>query len=247
MKTLTFIVFTTNTIFTSFIAIWCTYIDPIDSGIKNYTFQDQSSTKMCTICKASVHENSKHCGECNKCVEYFDHHCKLLNNCIGKANYRYFILLVVSLELISSLYLGMVIYVIIGLSGQWSEYQRLCNYLNSGYQGIQSLIGYLVITMLLGAIVFFFNTYLIFLHIWLRKNNLTTYQYILILRKRKAEVRCIQKLRRVSPEHNIEMPEDSMKEYFEPYVKIKNAMDETMLIQRNPNILKTHNERSPVN
>ena len=182
-------IFTLNTAITIGIALKCTYIDPIDRAMSNSSSEIDYVSKICTICRASVHENSKHCGECNKCVEYFDHHCKLLNNCIGKANYKYFIVLVVSLESISLGYIILIIYLLVALDKKWQEFQLLSEYFNSGEVEIKVLSVYLGITMVLGFIVLGFNTYLIGLHIWLKKNKLTTYQYILILRARKAEVR----------------------------------------------------------
>ena len=164
-KLISLICFTLNAAFSIIIAVKCTYIDPIDPAVIDSLIKDEFVSKICTICRTSVHENSKHCGECNKCVESFDHHCKLLNNCIGKANYKYFISLVISLETISIAYLIMVIYVIIALSNQWDEYNRVCNFFNSDMSGIKGLSAYLGITLILGVIVLAFNTYLICLHI----------------------------------------------------------------------------------
>jgi hypothetical protein len=33
-----------------------------------------------------------------------------------------------------------------------------------------------------------------------------------------------------------------MKQYFEPYINLKNGVEETMLLQRNPNLLKQPEE-----
>ncbi|CAG9537744.1 unnamed protein product [Cercopithifilaria johnstoni] len=58
---------------------------------------------FCNICLINVDPNCKHCRQCNKCISGFDHHCKWLNNCIGSANYRLFLLLVLSVCFISVL------------------------------------------------------------------------------------------------------------------------------------------------
>ncbi|XP_055982456.1 palmitoyltransferase ZDHHC19 [Sorex fumeus] len=42
-----------------------------------------------------------HCPWCNICVEDFDHHCKWVNNCVGHRNFRFFMLLILSLCLYS--------------------------------------------------------------------------------------------------------------------------------------------------
>ena len=34
-----------------------------------------------------------------------------------------------------------------------------------------------------------------------------------------------------------------MKQYFEPYIDLKNSLEDTMLLQRNPNILKSEENK----
>lgn len=182
------IIFTINTLFVISIAFKCTSTNPIDRALISSIGDSSFVSKFCTICRSPVHENSKHCGECNKCVESFDHHCKLLNNCIGKANYKLFIALVLSLETISFIFIVIDIYVLVSIELKNDEYERLKVHFGLDYKGVEGFLAFFAILMLLGLIVLVFNTYLIGLHIWLYKKNLTTYQYILILRKKKAEV-----------------------------------------------------------
>lgn len=187
-KIISLIVFTLNSILVVAIAFRCTAIDPIDRALVLYSSQDSFTSKFCTICQAAVHENSKHCGECNKCVELFDHHCKLLNNCIGQANYKYFIGLVLSLEAISIIFIIVDLYILAQISEGKAELDRLRQRFGLDSEGVEVFKGIFSFALVLGLVVFVFNSYLIGLHAWLRSNNLTTYQYILILRKRKADV-----------------------------------------------------------
>ncbi len=61
----------------------------------------------CHLCDITISsQRTKHCSACNKCVDSFDHHCKWLNQCIGKRNYSWFFISVVTAILIAALYIG---------------------------------------------------------------------------------------------------------------------------------------------
>ncbi|XP_032192285.1 palmitoyltransferase ZDHHC19 isoform X3 [Mustela erminea] len=57
--------------------------------------------QWCQKCCFHRPPRTYHCPWCNICVEDFDHHCKWVNNCIGHRNFRFFMLLVLSLFLYS--------------------------------------------------------------------------------------------------------------------------------------------------
>ncbi|XP_038648730.1 palmitoyltransferase ZDHHC5-B-like [Scyliorhinus canicula] len=62
--------------------------------------------KWCQICRFFRPPRCRHCYTCNVCVENLDHHCTLMNTCIGKRNYRFFFILLLSLMFFTLLTLG---------------------------------------------------------------------------------------------------------------------------------------------
>ncbi|CAK69536.1 unnamed protein product (macronuclear) [Paramecium tetraurelia] len=204
-------------LFTFFIALFwfiATKIDPTDPEIYHqYRLKAQKTkyqTKLncyCKICLAFVKAPSKHCKSCNRCTDQFDHHCIWLNNCIGAQNYRYFFILIVLLEL----YLITVLILSIM---------------------IKSILGYIEIgfTFLLLIPI----TFILAMHIYFRFKGITTYEYILLKRK---------KVEKPSPEKL----DEKMKENTSNLTNIQtNILSRNYLQQTNLNPL-TNNQKSQNN
>ncbi len=148
---------------------------------------EEADIKYCWVCQTNVHTESMHCKYCDKCVSKFDHHCMWLNTCIGSANYKTFFNTVIWTFTFVTLHVGtLIIYLALyfmenkavrSLAASW------CGGANAGLILVGFNIGFLVFTSFCAFMVL----QLLVFHMGLRREQITTYQYIIRDSAKKRE------------------------------------------------------------
>jgi len=151
---------------------------------------ETDDTKYCWVCQTQVYSKSMHCKFCDKCVSVFDHHCIWLNTCVGAANYHYFyrtVLAVFSMLLIHVITLALVIGCYYGeIAGVRRRAETLLvskSDLDMGRIIIGFCIAFLILTLGAASLV----TQLLLFHVRIKKEGVTTYEFIIKDNQRSRE------------------------------------------------------------
>lgn len=125
----------------------------------------------CNICDTRVVENTKHCALCNRCCYEFDHHCLWVNNDIGELNYILFLRLLVFV--ICTFLVQVVLCTVTLTNTDEIELSEDQSFISREQLCILNGFTLAIILVFLGLV-----TYLFAFHIWLVRNNLTTFKWL---------------------------------------------------------------------
>ncbi|KRX42495.1 Chondroitin sulfate proteoglycan 4 [Trichinella murrelli] len=140
---------------------------------------------FCNVCEMFIHPSSKHCRQCNKCVYNFDHHCKWLNNCIGGKNYKCFIAFICTVSFLTICIFALATVIII-LFFTVPKFLNLTagRFILCGKAISEST--WLTLTasiVLISFTIAVLSLHLLFFHIKLMNQGLTTYSYVVAQRR----------------------------------------------------------------
>eukprot|EP01012_Entosiphon_sulcatum_P015066 TRINITY_DN20083_c0_g1_i1.p1 TRINITY_DN20083_c0_g1~~TRINITY_DN20083_c0_g1_i1.p1 ORF type:complete len:494 (+),score=38.81 TRINITY_DN20083_c0_g1_i1:47-1528(+) len=180
-----------------------TFVPLADSEMYDQRRSVGAGKALCGQCRAFVDMNCKHCRACNKCVLGFDHHCKWLNNCVGGSNYSIFFCFVTLTVCTFSLQLSMHTYVFVRVFMTGEVELRALELYNLSRAGI---LGITCSSAALAAVALALIGHLFCFHIYLKFKGITTYDWILTSRAKRAER---DQRRKIATEMEPHTPQDS--------------------------------------
>jgi palmitoyltransferase len=143
---------------------------------------DPEHMKQCWICDVQVAESSMHCKYCNKCVGKFDHHCMWLNTCVGERNYEDFFRVMLAIFAMQVLHLSTSLALCIDIFLDGPTHGRAENWI-----GPTASNALLIFFMAFDGVSLVLLVQLVWFHLGLQRQNLTTYQYIVLDHKQRRD------------------------------------------------------------
>ncbi|KAH0484227.1 MAG: uncharacterized protein KVP18_002745, partial [Porospora cf. gigantea A] len=123
--------------------------------------------KYCVSCHTYRFPRTVHCSTCDNCVERFDHHCPWLGNCVGRRNHRRFVGFLFVLSILGICILAGCIVKLVNFYSSAPRPTEALRHLWDAYLGLGVVV-----------VAFWFVWGLLYYHITLMMNNLTTYEQI---------------------------------------------------------------------
>lgn len=163
-----------------------TRVNPVDRSLIVPPKVDPDNTDFlyCTTCESYVLPRSKHCKLCRKCVDIFDHHCKWMNTCVGKENYPYFIVSIGCVSVMTAVETAVASFLLYqNVAGNEVSELAKSFYMVSA----DSLTAIFIVLLVINAPLLCLDLQLVVLHIYLARNDLTTYEYIMTKRSQQKE------------------------------------------------------------
>ena len=133
--------------------------------------------KICDTCYIVRPLRSTHCGICDNCIFRFDHHCPWIGTCVGKRNYPYFFIFLILLNLFQVFTAAVCIAHIVKKILDDKDKKKFNSRFDTKKQRDSALVGDVIISLYLIIFVILtmiFTTGLLFYHIKLVKNDMTT-------------------------------------------------------------------------
>lgn len=144
------------------------------------------ASPYCDFCRTLVGVRTKHCRECDKCVENFDHHCKWLNNCVGGQNYRLFFYLISCVFLMTTSQVAIGVWQLqLYARGSATEYAERASIMGDVLGG-GGLLGGLILVIVVAFAFAMAVAHLLGFHVYLHHRGLSTYEFILEGRRKRA-------------------------------------------------------------